>query len=660
MLVTHTYALAKYIFLRELATNENFTLKDFVNKDFFVEVFLSLISAKTGDITRLKDTTKKYRRLIAKYKEAYCEDASYTPIRFPYAQQIALYECEKIQTAYQNNITAHFGNRLRAFLNKLCKNAEKIKRLRQEMGDNGCSKKDIKKAIRSQVYVPSNLVKQAVSRKKMPKVGLLDADSRKKLNDFISSYPNEYKFKEDSIYYDVVASPENHFYAFFKLAEISETEELSPFSCFPLRTSFIPCYMTLDAKIVNTHILNVKSAPKSGTKFEVWRRAVNMNKKAFKHQGFQKTIQFRGTLETDGVAVSIIKQNFDTGRKLSKKKVKKEADDTTTEYIENLHQDELKNSEGRCVLVDPGRRDIMFCLKETSTVEKAAGEKQKLIYTKNERSKRSRHFRSLQRITKPPIVAEAEAALSTTTSKSVNLEKFTSYIKARAAVSDTLYRYNGNESEQSDSLYFHESTFKFHVDDECNLYYGSLFVTKIRGFFPQPENELIDSSANPELYETYLQLLLDQPRISRRLNDQQKIQIFELAAQQNYVKAISTVLEKLEILPFRKLKFSSKLYYDQNDDALVTRLRRKFGQDVVLVFGDWSAPNARFHEPTRNKGLKNMLKKNGFVVYQIDEFKTSSICPVCEHPLEKFKTVANPRPFRRAAMPRVTCHGLLR
>jgi hypothetical protein len=63
------------------------------------------------------------------------------------------------------------------------------------------------------------------------------------------------------------------------------------------------------------------------------------------------------------------------------------------------------------------------------------------------------------------------------------------------------------------------------------------------------------------------------------------------------------------------LKFSSKLFFDQNDQKLVRSLKAKFGQDAVLVFGDWSAPNVKYQELIRNKGLIRMLKKNGFVVY---------------------------------------------
>ncbi|KAI8047796.1 hypothetical protein BDF21DRAFT_352065, partial [Thamnidium elegans] len=174
----------------------------------------------------------------------------------------------------------------------------------------------------------------------------------------------------------------------------------------------------------------------------------------------------------------------------------------------------------------------------------------------------------------PVIVKEAEATLSGTKSKSVNLEKFTRYVKTRATVSSALYGYYGNESQKPAEVYFPGSSLSF-------------------------------------------------------------------------------------LLPFRKLKFSSKLFYDQDDNKLVDNLRGKFGQDAILVFGDWSAPNTKFHKPTRNISLISMLKKNGFTVYLVNEYKTSSFCPRCEHALETFKAAPNPRPFKRAEMPTVTCHGLL-
>ncbi|KAI9274976.1 hypothetical protein EDC94DRAFT_666624 [Helicostylum pulchrum] len=359
--------------------------------------------------------------------------------------------------------------------------------------------KYIKEAIRKQVYVPCNDMKSDVSKKNMPAAGALDDESRAQLNTFLSCYPENYTFKKDSIYYDVIN----------------------------------------------------KTLPTAGSKLETWGKVIYLNKKAFKHQEFNKTVQFQGTLETDDVGVTKV-------------------DDDQTKYIEELTQPLLKSSEGKCVLIDPGRRDII-------------------------------------KTTLPLIVKEAEAALSKTESKSVQLEKFKLYITARALVKNTLYAYYGNETQKPEEVYFPDSRFDFRLDENCNLYYGNLFVVRIRSFSPQPEQE------STEGFET---------------NDIQKI---------------NAVLEKLQVLPFRKLKFSSKLF-------------------SIKTITLWSATYKTnlFHEPTRNKGLIEMLKKNGFTMYLINEYKTSSICPNYEHTLETFKTVPDPRPYRQTAMSKVTCHGLIR
>ncbi|KAI8373046.1 uncharacterized protein BYT42DRAFT_616232 [Radiomyces spectabilis] len=85
-----------------------------------------------------------------------------------------------------------------------------------------------------------------------------------------------------------------------------------------------------------------------------------------------------------------------------------------------------------------------------------------------------------------------------------------------------------------------------------------------------------------------------------------------------------------------------------------------FGWDQASIMGNWSAPNVKFHEPIRGVGMRWMLKKQGFEVYLLDEFKTYSCCPDCGDPLEKFKKVPNPGPYRRTKQPEVLCHGLLR
>jgi hypothetical protein len=71
--------------------------------------------------------------------------------------------------------------------------------------------------------------------------------------------------------------------------------------------------------------------------------------------------------------------------------------------------------------------------------------------------------------------------------------------------------------------------------------------------------------------------MMKQKHISQRLDDTDKAELIKLAAemfksnQNNLKQRASELLEKLQVLPFRKLKFSSKLYYKQNGAQLVKK-----------------------------------------------------------------------------------------
>ncbi|KAI8083294.1 uncharacterized protein B0P05DRAFT_610463 [Gilbertella persicaria] len=618
ILVLHTYSFSKYIFLEELKNSIDFSLADFVTKEFFVEVFLALIIRRNVP-GKVKDRTAIYRELISRHKSSYFEDAQYTP-----------FEINK----------AHFGNRLRMLLNMLSKKEEKLLSLDHRMKAVNA----IKEARRKEVFELLNKMKFAVSKKEIPSSDVLD----------------EKALSSNSIYYDVKAHPEKHFNAFYKIAKLLETEAAKTFNCFPIKTSFIPSYITLDSKIVHHHILKQKTSFKAEQKFEIWSNVVNLNKKSFKPQGLNKSLRFQGTIETDGICASVLKQNITTGKKQPRMNNKK-TDTIDEEYVENILPATLKENQGKYVLIDPGRRDLMFCMQESSTKEKP----QILKYTKITRNKLTRHNKILSKQNTPESVKIAQLILSKTVSSSVDITKFRDYIKTRASVTHVLTRYYANETMTINESYFPGSVTEFSIRRGC-LYYGDLFVINFRGYYPQPK-DTTSTTADLNLYATYLEIMLKQKHIAQRLTATTKnslnalISNMSLSNEDNGLKhKASTQLEKLRLLPFRKIKFNSKLYYDQNDANLVQRLKLKFGKNSILVIGNWSAPNTKFQEPTRSKGLIKMLKKAGFTVLLIDEFKTSSYCPTCESELETFKTVVNPRPYKRADAPTVECHGLLR
>ena len=83
-------------------------------------------------------------------------------------------------------------------------------------------------------------------------------------------------------------------------------------------------------------------------------------------------------------------------------------------------------------------------------------------------------------------------------------------------------------------------------------------------------------------------------------------------------------------VPFhRKIRLQRTLNKNKADDMLANKLRSQFGEDALLMMGDWSAPNQKYHEPIRGKGLRNALRHRGFDVVLLDEFRTSKVCPSC-------------------------------
>ncbi|KAI8086838.1 uncharacterized protein B0P05DRAFT_578067 [Gilbertella persicaria] len=413
-----------------------------------------------------------------------------------------------------NGVALHFWNRLRMFLNLLLKKQERIGALKSEMKKKNCTESETSAAVKT-IASQCTEVKMNISLRNITELPahLFNSQEVSILQQF---------FIKNSIYYDCKADPSKHLKAFYYLTRCSESLYNKPFNCFPLRRTFIP-------------ILNMKS-------------------KAMKPQGGNRQMNFRGTIHTDGVAVSILKQTYDSKKKGSggcMRNDKKIEEDIA--YIESLT---YKNN---CVLIDPGRRDI--------TVEK----KRAYRYTKNQGNieKKTRKFMKLCEILKPEAVSNAEAILSRLKSSTVIKDQYVEYIRQKATVTQVLQEYYSNE---------------------------------------------------------------DLPLEERNTN----------------------------MLPFRKLKLSSYINRQQSDRRLCKNIRKNFGNDAVIVIGNWSAGNVKFHEPIRGVGMRRMLQKEGFLVHLIDEFKTSSICPVCKGDVETFKEIVNPRPFRREKYPTVKRHGLLR
>lgn len=111
---------------------------------------------------------------------------------------------------------------------------------------------------------------------------------------------------------------------------------------------------------------------------------------------------------------------------------------------------------------------------------------------------------------------------------------------------------------------------------------------------------------------------------------------------------------------FRKLKLNGYINRKRNEQKLIKNFSNKFGnkEDVIVCFGDFEQKkHMKFKEPIKGKGIRTLFRKNGFLTYLVDEFRTSCRCSSCEGLNEKFKVMANPKPYRSGS---VLVHGLLK
>jgi hypothetical protein len=93
-----------------------------------------------------------------------------------------------------------------------------------------------------------------------------------------------------------------------------------------------------------------------------------------------------------------------------------------------------------------------------------------------------------------------------------------------------------------------------------------------------------------------------------------------------YVKAknerLVMLLKGYTDILFRKLKFYSYINSQRSEDFLCNKIKKVYGNNPVLIFGDWRAPNLR-GSVTPLLRLKKQLQN--FRIYLIDEFRTSKL-----------------------------------
>jgi hypothetical protein len=102
-----------------------------------------------------------------------------------------------------------------------------------------------------------------------------------------------------------------------------------------------------------------------------------------------------------------------------------------------------------------------------------------------------------------------------------------------------------------------------------------------------------------------------------------------------YVKIINKNLitlrdkynEKEKLYRFRSNSYINKR---RSNDRLVNKIKKKFGKNVVLIYGDWSNKASMNLISTPNNEIKTLLTKN-FITLNIDEYNTSKLDYIYEN-----------------------------
>ncbi|KAJ2502971.1 hypothetical protein GGH96_000707, partial [Coemansia sp. RSA 1972] len=282
----------------------------------------------------------------------------------------------------------------------------------------------------------------------------------------------------DSIFYDVKADPLQHLKAFVQLNTILARQKMRFVQALPLRRSWVYAHVPLNTTILVRCIFDkpYKRTP-GGKNIKVdirryWGCAVDLEQDMFRSQ---KGHQFLGFAMMDGVSISVVRETKEEPTETSTKRAHEEPQQQEQEqpaaqqarllaqqqqpqplvqqpppqtqpvrqrqkqadctYISELTQEQLQSTAGRCMLVDPGRRDLLYMLHEKSTIE----EKCVYRYTRcqQRRETKQARYRKILQDEKKADKADIAALGRTLSAGSFikpDLALFEEYLAARADV----------------------------------------------------------------------------------------------------------------------------------------------------------------------------------------------------------------------------------
>ena len=361
---------------------------------------------------------------------------------------------------------------------------------------------------------------------------------------------------------DIKADPQKYLKNMIYMCTILETNKAKMFQWFPLRTSIIPGYIHLDT----TAIKEIFGASHYKGKVEEYRD--KLWDEYFKIRKFERanyTFDYR--ISTDGVAVSVQLLNHEQVQPQREKKSKMVAGRAKTrEMTKNMTPEEKKQ------YVAQKKRQLLK--EQTEKRRQAVAEMKKSLPVP-----RNEEFPYLE-----DLGDEEIDALLAATKVYVDPGK------------GTLLRMLSDNGK----------SFKYTNKEHLRRTKRSKYQAKVEKYKRKEKileieralSNFNSKSCDYERFKAYLKI-------------------------KNTVNA--ALFCKYESHYFRRYRWYGYLDRKRTEEHLVNNIAETFGEDAVLIYGDWSVgKQMRNFISTPNIGLKRKLGKH-FQIYSIDEFRTSRL-----------------------------------
>ncbi len=592
-IVIHTYQFLRLWILHKYKNNLDIPE---INFNTLKMAFCALTINSKGGNKPQGDNLKLMEEFEKFYQEHYKKLNYEDKINGAYLSQILNSMAIDMLTNIENNIRLHYFKYVNRFVNS------SFKKQNNEIVEK--AEKGKKTEIRKQLNKELQEIKQDLLNNTL--------NSNVKYHNWINTHREKIFYKDfvNSYEFDVENNPQKYLKSMIYMCLELEKLETKSFQFFPLRTDIIIKYIPLDTKsIVEIFVKSDKVKILNDIekyKKKLWSKFVKLDESIFT----QSNYQFDYKIYTDCYSVSIQMLRKDEvenekKKKLNKKNKKKRLKEETKDMDENQKkkykiklENEQKKKEIEFKLKLKEKRD-----KEKEEFKKLPKEQQKEIIEKRKKEQQEKKIENQIECAYLDDLTDIQFKELDNNDWCVVDPGLTNILNMKNKKGKK-YRYSNRKRAKITKRLKYQRLIKNYKDKNN--------ITKV-------ENELSSYSSKTCDFEKFKSFISNKNRIN------------------------SLLFEKYNKEIFRKYKWYGYLNRKHADTKLVKEIKKEFGRDVIIFYGDASIGKGvckKGNISTPNISIKRLVQNN-FKMYNLDEFRTSKLHHITEKPCDNLYMMDN-------------------